>query len=214
MKSEYNRRLCHNIKILMKLMSRVIYQHLLSNESVIQSLSCVQLCDPMNFSTPIFPLLHYLPEFIKLMSIESVMPSNHLILCRPLLLLPSIFPSIRVFSNESAFRIRWPKYWCFSFSITLSNVSGLISFRIDLQPKGLSGVFSDIFYQMRIKYPLIRWEYTTSICIRTRFVNYQQSKGFLQQYPLFVVSILPFFSPKNLNQKYEIFCQTQEAVTT
>ena len=69
---------------------------------------------------------------LKLMSIESVMPSNHLILCRPLLLLPSIFPSIRVFSNESVLRIRWPKYWSFSFSISPSNeYSGLISFRID-----------------------------------------------------------------------------------
>ena len=66
------------------------------------------------------------------MSIESVMPSNYLILCHPLLLLPSIFPSIRVFSNESALHIRWPKYWSFSFSISPSNeYSGLISFRID-----------------------------------------------------------------------------------
>ena len=65
------------------------------------------------------------------MSIESVMPSNHLILCHPLLLLPSIFPNIRVFSNESALRIRWPKYWSFSFSISPSNeYSGLISFRM------------------------------------------------------------------------------------
>ena len=68
----------------------------------------------------------------KLMSIESVMPSNHLILCHPLLLLPSIFPSIRVFSNESALHIRWPKYWSFSFSISPSNEHpGLISFRMD-----------------------------------------------------------------------------------
>ena len=69
---------------------------------------------------------------LKLMSIESVMPSNHLILCCPLLLLPSIFPSIRVFSTESILRVRWPKYWSFSFSISFSNeYSGLISFRID-----------------------------------------------------------------------------------
>ena len=68
----------------------------------------------------------------KLISIESVMPSNHLILCRPLLLLPSIFPSIMVFSNESALHIRWPKYWSFSFSISPSNeYSGPISFRMD-----------------------------------------------------------------------------------
>ena len=69
---------------------------------------------------------------IKFMSIESVMPSNHLILCRPPLLLPSVFPSIRVFSNESALHIRWPKYWSFSFSISPSNeYSELVSFRID-----------------------------------------------------------------------------------
>ena len=71
-------------------------------------------------------------SLLKLMSIESVMPSNHLILCHSLLLLPSIFPTIRVFSNESALCIRWPKYWSFSFSISPSNqYSGLISFRMD-----------------------------------------------------------------------------------
>ena len=71
-------------------------------------------------------------SLLKLMSIESVMPSNHFILCRPLLLLPSIFPSIRVFSSESALCIRWPKYWNFSFSISPSNEHpGLISFRVD-----------------------------------------------------------------------------------
>ena len=71
-------------------------------------------------------------SLLKLMSVELVMPSNHLILCHPLVLLPSIFPSIRVFSNESALRIRWPKDWSFSFSISPSNeYSGLISFRMD-----------------------------------------------------------------------------------
>ena len=71
-------------------------------------------------------------SLLKLMSIESVMPSNHLILCHPLLLLPSNFPSIRVFSNESVLRIRWPEFWSFSFSVSPSNeYSGLISFRID-----------------------------------------------------------------------------------
>ena len=83
----------------------------------------------------------------KPMSIELVMPSNHLILCRPLLLLPSIFPTIRVFSNELALHIRWPKYWSFSFNISPSSeYSGLISFRIDcfdlLVSKELSRVFS------------------------------------------------------------------------
>ena len=82
-------------------------------------------------------------SLIKLMSIKSVMPSNHLILCRPFLLLPSIFPSIRVFFKESVLYIRWPKYWSFSFSISPSNeYSGLISFRIDWLSKGLSRVFS------------------------------------------------------------------------
>ena len=71
-------------------------------------------------------------SLLKLMSIKSVMPSNHLILCHPLLLLPSVFPSIRVFSSESVLQIRWPKYWSFSFSISPSNeYSGLLSFRID-----------------------------------------------------------------------------------
>ena len=80
------------------------------------------LCNPMVCSTPGFPVLHHLPEFAqKLMSIESVMPSNHLILCCPLLLPPSIFSSIRVFSNESVLHIRWPKYWNFSFSSSSSS---------------------------------------------------------------------------------------------
>ena len=87
----------------------------------------------MNRSTPGLPVHHQLLSPPKPMSIESVMPSNHLILCHPLLLQLSIFPSIRVFSNESALRIsRWPKYWSFSFSISPSNeYSGLISFTID-----------------------------------------------------------------------------------
>ena len=85
----------------------------------------------MNHSTPCLPVHHQLQEYTQLISIESVMPPNHLILCRPLLLLPSIFPSIRVFSNESALCIRWPKHWSFSF-ISLSNeYPGLISFRMD-----------------------------------------------------------------------------------
>ena len=86
----------------------------------------------MDHRTPGFPVHHNSQRLLKLMSIESVMPSNHLILCRPLLLLPSIFPTTRVFSNESTLRIRWPTYYSFSFSISLSNeYSGLISFGID-----------------------------------------------------------------------------------
>ena len=96
---------------------------------------CPTLCDPMTPLTAAhqasMPITN-LCSFLKLMSIESVMPSNHLILFRPLLHLPSIFPSIRVFSNESVLRIRWPKDWSFSFSFSPSNEhSGLISFRMD-----------------------------------------------------------------------------------
>ena len=101
--------------------------------SSVQSLSCVRL-----FMTP-WTAAHQASlsitnsrSLFKLMPIESVMPSNHLILCRPLFLPPSIFPSIRVFSNESVLCIRWPKYWSFSFSISASNeYSGLVSFWMD-----------------------------------------------------------------------------------
>ena len=90
------------------------------------------LCDPMDSSMTDFPAITNSQSLLKLMSIGSMMPSNHLILCNPLLLLPSVFPSIRVFSNESVLHIRWPKYWSFSFSISPSNeYSGLISFRMD-----------------------------------------------------------------------------------
>ena len=97
--------------------------------SVVQS--CPTLWDPMDCSTPGFPITNS-RKLCKLISIESVMPSNHLILYCPLLLLPSIFPSIRVFSNELVLRIRWQKYWSFSFSISPFNeYSGLISFRMN-----------------------------------------------------------------------------------
>ena len=100
--------------------------------SSIQSRSHVQLfVIPWTAARQASLSITNLRSLLKLISIESVMPSNHLILCRPLLLLPSIFPSIRVFSNESVLCIRWPKYWSFSFSINPSNeYSGLISFRM------------------------------------------------------------------------------------
>ena len=89
----------------------------------------------MSCSTPVFPVLHYLSELAQTHVHQVMMymvPSNHLILCHPLLLLPSAFPSIRVFSNESILRIRWPKFWSFIFRISLSNeYSGLISFKVD-----------------------------------------------------------------------------------
>ena len=86
----------------------------------------------MNGSMPGFPVLHYLQSLLKLISIESVMASNHLILCCPLLIFPSILPSIRIFSKESVLPIRWPRCWSFSFSTSPSSeYSGLISFRVD-----------------------------------------------------------------------------------
>ena len=121
--------------------------------SSVQSLSCVWLlATPWTAARQASLSITNSQGLLKLMSIESVMLSNHLILCRPLLLLPSIFPSIRVFSNESALHMRWPKYWSFSFSISPSNeYSVLISFRMDwldlLQSKGLSRVFSNTTVQ-------------------------------------------------------------------
>ena len=114
--------------------------------------SYLTLCDPMNHSTQASLSITNSQSPPKPMSIESMMPSNHLILCHPLLLLPSVFPSIRVFSNEAVLRMRWPKYWSFSFSISPSNEHpGLISFRMDcwisLQSKGLSRVFSNTTVQ-------------------------------------------------------------------
>ena len=93
--------------------------------------SCPTPCESMSHSILGLPVHHQLLESTQIHTTESVMPSNHLILCRPLLILPSIFPSIRVFSNESALCISWPKYWSFSFNISPSNEHpGLISFRM------------------------------------------------------------------------------------
>ena len=107
--------------------------------------SCLTLCDPMNCSTTGLPITNSRSP-PKPMSIDSVMPPNHLILCCPLVLLPSVFPSNRVFSNESALHIRWPKYWSFSFSISPSNEHpGLISFRRDwLDLLAIQGIFKSL----------------------------------------------------------------------
>ena len=114
--------------------------------------SCPTLRDPMTEVSQASLSITKSRSLLKLMSIESVMPSNHLILCYPLLLQPPIFPSIRVFSNESVLHIRWPKDWSFSLRISLSNeYSGLISLKwtgwISLQSKGLSRVFSNTIVQ-------------------------------------------------------------------
>ena len=101
--------------------------------SSVQLLSCDQLLATPTAAHQASLSITDSRSLLKLMSIESMMPSNHLILCRPLLLLPSIFPGIRVFSDESVLHIRWPKYWSFSFNISPSNeYSGLISFRMEI----------------------------------------------------------------------------------
>ena len=125
-----------NIKIFavfsINLLCKRTFPLLINVQYISVTQSCLTLCDPMDYSTPNLPIHHQLPEFTKLMSIESLMPSNQLILCHLFLFLPSIIPSIRVFSNESVLHIRWPKYWSFSFSISPFNEhSGLISFRMD-----------------------------------------------------------------------------------
>ena len=145
----------------------------------------------MNCSTPGLPVHHQLPEFTKLMSIKSVMPSSHLILCRPLLLLPPIPPSIRVFSDESTLHMRWPKYWSFSFSISPSNEHpGLISFRMDwLDLLAVQGSLKSLlqhrsskasifqrsaFFTVQVSHPylttgktiaLTRWTFVGKVCL-------------------------------------------------
>ena len=125
-------------------LTNFIMQNLVQFSSVAQS--CPTLCDPMDCSTPGFPAITNSRSLLKFTSMETVMPSNHLILCRLLLLLPSIFPSIRVFSNESALRIRWPKL---GVSVSSSVLPVTIQDRfplgwtgwVSLQSKGLSRVF-------------------------------------------------------------------------
>ena len=164
--------------------------------SVVQS--CWTLCDPMNCSMPGLPVHHQLLDLSKLVSIDLVMPSNHLILCHPLLLLPSIFPSIRIFSKESALRIRWPNYWSFSFSSSPSNeYLGLSSFRMDwfdlLAVQGTlmslfqhhslkaSIVWHLAFFMVQLSYPymttgktiaLTRWNFVSNISLFIRNLSF------------------------------------------
>ena len=145
-------------------------------------------------------------SLLKLMFIELVMPSNHLILCQPLLLLPSIFPSIRVFSSESALHIWWPKYWSFSFSIRASNgYSGLVSFRIDwfdlsevqgtlkslLQHHSskASILWCSAIFMVQLSHPYMTTGKTTALTIRT-FVISVMSLLFNMQ-SRFVIAFLP-----------------------
>ena len=121
--------------------------HLRVSVVVVQSLSHVDSLRPYGLQHASLPCPSPTPDFLKLMSIKSVMPSNHLILCHPLLLLPSIFPSITVFSDESALPIRWAKNWSFSFSLSpFDECSGLISFKIDwLDLFAVQGTLKSLF---------------------------------------------------------------------
>ena len=119
--------------------------------------SCPTFCDPTNCRTPCFPVLHISQSLLRLMSIESVMLCSHLILCRPLLLLPSIFPSIRVFLNESALCIRWPKYWSFSFSNSPSNEHPGLIFMMDwLDLLAVQGTLKSLLQHHSLKVPVSR----------------------------------------------------------
>ena len=157
-----------------------------SASSVVQF--CQTLWDPMDCSTPGLPVHHQLPDFTKLMSTKSVMPSNHLILCRPLLLLPSIFPSIRVFSNELVLHIRWPKDWSFNISISPSNeYPRLISFRMDwLDLLAVPGTLKSLlqhhsskasilwhsaFFMVQLAHPYLTTEKTIALTRQTLLVN-------------------------------------------
>jgi len=132
-------------------MVKILYQF----SSVAQT--CPILCDPMDCSTPGLTITNS-RSLLKLMSIESVIPSNHLILCHPLLLSPSIFPSIRVFSNESALRVKWSKYWSFSFNISPSKEHpGLISFRMDwLDLLAVQGILKSLLQHHSSKASILR----------------------------------------------------------
>ena len=116
--------------------------------------SCPTLCSPMDCSMPGFPVHHQLPELVQT---PSSLPSNHFILCRPLLFLPSIFPSIRVFCNDSFLHIRWRKYWSFSFSITPSNeYSALIPFRIDWFDLAVEGTLKSFLQYHSLKASILQ----------------------------------------------------------
>ena len=168
--------------------------------------SCPTLCNPMDCSTPASLSFTISQTLLKFMSIESVMPSNHLILCHPHLLLSSIFPSIRVFSNESALRIGWPKYWSFSFSISPSNeYSWLVSFRMDwLDLLAVQGILKSLlqhcsskasvlqhsaFFKVQLSHPYMTTGKTIALARQT-FVDKVMSQLFNMLSRL-VVTFLP-----------------------
>ena len=161
---EYLSILCRNL-IWVTSKNSLAVPKMLNIQSSSVAQSCMTLCDPMDYRKPGFPVHRQLPELTQTHvhpwwthHHESVMPSNHLILCCPLLLLPSIFPSIRVFSKESILHIRWPKYWSFSFNVCPSNeYSGLISFRMDwFDPVAVQGTLKSFLQHHSSKASILR----------------------------------------------------------
>ena len=144
--------------------------------------SCLTLCDPWTTACQVSLSMTNSQSLLKLMSIESVMPSNPLILCCPRLLPPSIFPSIRVFSKESVLHIRWPKYWSFSFNISLSNeYSGLISFRVDwLDLPAVQGTLKGLLQHHSSKATILRHAGFFIVQLLTFIHEYQRNHSFDQ----------------------------------
>ena len=168
---------------------------------VLVTQSCPTLCNPMDYSTPDIHVPHHLPKFAEVYSTALMMPSSCLILWCPLLILPSIFPSIRDFSNESAIHIRWPKYWSFSFSISPSNKhSELISLKIDwFDLLAVQGIFMSLFqdhsskasifwcsafFTVQLSQPYLTSGKTIALTIQT-FV------GRIMSLPKFLIAFLP-----------------------
>ena len=150
--------------------------------------SCLTFCDPMDHSTPGFLSIINSQSLHKHMSVELVMPSNHLILCCPLLL-PSIFPSIRVFTNESVLHIRWPKFWNFSFSISRSNeYSGLISFRIDWFDLAVQGTLESLLHHHSWKASVLQHSAFFMLPTLTPIHNYGKTIVLARQ--TFVVKVM------------------------
>ena len=198
--------MCASSIQVIELLCTVMYSTLFQRKSVQFSSvaqSCTTPCNRKNHSTPGFPVHHQLLEILRLMSIESIMPSSHLILCRPLLLLPPIPPSIRVFSNESPLRMRWPKYWSFSFSIIPSKeIPGLISFRMDwLDLLAVQGTLKSLlqhhksilwcsaFFTVQLSHPYMTTGKTIALTRRT-FVGKVMSL-FLNMLSRLVITFLP-----------------------
>ena len=149
----------------------------------------------MNCSTPGFPVLHHLPEFAQTLSIELVMSSNHLILCCPLLHLPSIFPSIRIFYSESAVHIRWPKYWSFGFSINSSSeYSGLIFFSMDTTEVTWQQQQQSVLFDVQgtLKSLLQHQNSKTSILLHSAFIMVQLSHPYMTTRKIIALTIWIF----------------------